>query len=390
MTMSIAILTHSTNPRGGVVHGMDLADALFGAGHAVTLIAPDTRGAGFFRQPQCSTFCIPAQEETDLLALVERRIIELRDALRETVFDVYHAQDAISANALDALVDEGKIAGFVRTVHHMDSFASPALMARQARGLTAASELMTVSTLWQDALRADFGRDATVVGNGVDTTRYSALPGPSDATLRARHKLPPTGRIILSVGGIERRKNTLAVLEAFLALRRTMPDLHLVIAGGASLLNHSTYQAAFADRLAACDEPEAVTVTGPIADADMAPLYRLASAFAYPSLAEGFGLCPLEALSCGTPAIVSRQAPFTEHLRDDDVLWCAANDPSTLASALRDALDSDVQNRFQRTGPLTAGRFDWNTVAKRHLPAYRRLAAASRAHSASSGVFTHA
>ncbi|WP_281702201.1 glycosyltransferase, partial [Acetobacter malorum] len=117
MTLSIGILTHSTNPRGGVVHGMALAEALCDAGHTATLIAPDTTGNGFFRTPRCGTRCIPAVPETDLPTLVERRIREIRDVLRGEHFDVLHAQDPLSANAVADLMEEGRIAGFARTIH---------------------------------------------------------------------------------------------------------------------------------------------------------------------------------------------------------------------------------------------------------------------------------
>ncbi len=134
MKLSIGILTHSTNPRGGVVHGMALAEALHDAGHEATLIAPDETGAGFFRTLRCATRYIPARHVPDLPTLVEQRIDEIKNALRhERSFDVLHAQDPISANALADLAEEGRIQGFARTVHHLDSFSHPGVAARQAR-----------------------------------------------------------------------------------------------------------------------------------------------------------------------------------------------------------------------------------------------------------------
>ncbi|GAA4500257.1 MSMEG_0565 family glycosyltransferase [Gluconacetobacter tumulicola] len=375
MTLSIAILTHSTNPRGGVVHGMALAEALCAAGHEATLIAPDAGGAGFFRAPRCDVRCIAVPEVRDLSARVELHYGAMREALRGARYDVFHAQDPISANALADLVAEGCIPGFARTVHHLDHFSDPGLAMRQARGLRAAAELLTVSALWESTLLAEWGRVAPVVGNGVDPLRFSPDEGEQDGSLRARHGLPPERHLILSVGGIERRKNTLALLEAFLRLRAVRPDVHLVIAGGASLLDHSDYRAAFADRLAASGQAEAVTVTGPVADADMAAFYRQASVLAYPSHSEGFGLCPVEALACGTPIIVPDAAPFTEHLRGEEALWCVPHRPDTLVRALHDALSPGGRDRFRAIGPAVACRFCWHGVAARHIPAYRRLAA---------------
>ncbi|GBQ09257.1 glycosyl transferase [Komagataeibacter rhaeticus] len=388
MTLSIGILTHSTNPRGGVVHGMALAEALCDAGHDVTLIAPDVTGAGFFRTPRCATNCIPAAPETDLPTLVERRIGEIRDALRGQHFDVLHAQDPISANALADLVEEGRIPGFARTVHHLDHFTHPVLAARQERGIRAAAELFTVSTMWEDVLRNDHGREAPVVGNGVDPVRFSPVPTAHDAALRARYHLPADRRLILSVGGIERRKNTLHLLEAFVALRRERPDAHLVVAGGASLLDHSAYRTRFMARLRESSAADHVTITGPVADEDMPSFHRQADVLAYPSVTEGFGLCPLEALACGTPVIVPAIAPFTEHFSATDALWCQPPHPDTLFMALRDALRVESRDHFRASGPATARRFDWGRVASRHLPAYRRLAALRHAGAPVSGALS--
>ncbi|WP_019091909.1 MSMEG_0565 family glycosyltransferase [Komagataeibacter europaeus] len=388
MTLSIGILTHSTNPRGGVVHGMALAEALCDAGHDATLIAPDVTGAGFFRTPRCATNCIPAVPETDLPTLVERRIAEIRDALRGQHFDVLHAQDPISANALAELVEEGRIPGFARTVHHLDHFTHPVLAARQERGIRAAAELFTVSTMWEDVLRNDHGREAPVVGNGVDPVRFSPVATAHDAALRARYHLPADQHLILSVGGIERRKNTLHLLEAFVALRRERPDVHLVVAGGASLLDHSGYRTQFETNLRESGAADHVTITGPVADEDMPSFYRQADVLAYPSVTEGFGLCPLEALACGTPVVVPEIAPFTEHLSRADALWCDLVRPDTLFLALHDALGTQSRERFRVSGPATARRFDWGRVASRHLPAYRRLAAMPHAGVPASGVLS--
>ncbi|MGO7748514.1 glycosyltransferase, partial [Rhizobium ruizarguesonis] len=69
---------------------------------------------------------------------------------------------------------EGLIPNFSRTVHHIDQFADPRLMALQDRAIDAADIFFAVSRLWQDRLRDELGIEATVVGNGVDANRFSA------------------------------------------------------------------------------------------------------------------------------------------------------------------------------------------------------------------------
>ncbi len=136
-----------------------------------------------------------------------------------------------------------------------------------------------------------------------------------------------THPIFLAVGGVEERKNTLRILAGFRALHANLPTARLVIAGGASLLDHDAYQAEFARALASSGLPErAVIRTGPIADALMPALYRAADALVFPSVKEGFGLVVLEAMASGIPVVTSRIAPFTEYLGDDDVLWCEPDD----------------------------------------------------------------
>lgn len=373
----IAILVHSTNPRGGVVHGMQLAEALCDAGHEATLIAPDVRGDGFFRDVRCATLMIPARRETGVAAMVGRRIGEISaflDMRAEHCFDICHAQDPIGANALAQLVRDRRIAGFARTVHHLDRFEDPRLAAWQERGMRQATRLCVVSRLWRDRLRGDHALNATVVGNGVDVARFTQHPDAHDAALRTRLGLEGAiGPIVLALGGIEPRKNTLGTLEAFLELSETCPDARLVIAGGATLLDHGVYRERFNAALERSGRAGHVVHAGIVADADMPALYRIADLLAFPSLEEGFGLCVLEAMACGCPVVASDIAPFTEYLRADDVIWASPHDRASILAAMRRALVPAVSGRLGRNGPARAARFGWDAVAAAHLPIYAAL-----------------
>ena len=133
--LRIALLTQSTNPRGGVVHALQLGEALTDLGHDVVVHAPDPRKEGFFRKVRCGTALVPARPvKGDLGALVATRIEEYVRYLsrRDTpAFDVYHAHDGIGANALATLAEWGRIPGFVRTVHHLDTFQDDAVEAKE-------------------------------------------------------------------------------------------------------------------------------------------------------------------------------------------------------------------------------------------------------------------
>ncbi len=418
--LRIAMLSHSTNPRGGVVHAMQLSEALTALSHDVVLHAPDATGAGFFRATTCQTVCIPvaqpANTETtapssyplpegkgdveqaadpfspsgrrcrqadegaansmlsDMTVMVEQRIADYLDHFDNPAnrdFDLYHAHDGISGNALATLKERGLIAGFARTVHHIDQFSDARLMALQDRSIDNADLFFTVSALWRDRLKRERGISSTIVGNGVDTNRFS--PSADGSALRRKLGLP-AGPVFLSVGGIEARKNTLSMLEAFRQVRAIRPDAQFVIAGGASLLDHRGYQGEFRAALAALgDHAGAVHILGTVADEDMPALYRLADTLVFASVKEGFGLVVLEAMASGIPVVVSSIAPFTEYLGSGDTIWCDPHNPASIAEAMAISLMPPVRQRLVPRGLVIAAGHGWRRTAAAHLDAYETL-----------------
>jgi glycosyltransferase-like protein len=382
--LRIAILAHSTNPRGGVVHALELGDALCRIGHEATVHAPDASGAGFFRPTCCATVSVAASPVgRDVTAMVETRAADYVrhfDDAGHQHFDVWHAQDGISANALATLKERGLIRRFARTVHHIDAFADPRLSVLQARAIVSADRLFVVSRLWRDWLAREFAHVPHLVGNGVDTERFSPVADEKDAALRLLVKLPVDARVFLTVGGVEKRKNTIAILEAFRIFHATCPGACLVIAGGASLLDHEAYQAECAAALAASALPAgAVVRTGPLPQALMPALYRAADALVFPSVTEGFGLVALEAMASGVPVVISRIAPFTEYLDDGDAAWCDPGDTVSIARAMMATMVQPARDDLIARGFAVAARHDWSRVAHAHLPAYEALAEAAHA-----------
>jgi glycosyltransferase-like protein len=376
--LRIAILTHSTNPRGGVVHALELGEALGRLGHEPTVYAPDPAGAGFFRDASCRTACVAAAPAgRDVVAMVESRIADYVRHFKSTrnrQFDIWHAQDGISGNALATLKERGLIQGFARTVHHVDTFDDDRLSALQLRSITAADCLFVVSRVWRQWLGRELGRDAHHVGNGVDMDRFSPTPDATDAALCARLGLSPGTPVFLAVGGVEERKNTTRLLEAFRTVHARHPACRLVIAGGASLLDHGAYQERFSAVLAQSGLPdEAVIHTGPWPQELMPALYRAATTLVFPSTKEGFGLVVLEAMASGVPVVTSRIAPFIEYLGDDDVMWCDPFNPATIAEAMSALLDARCRERLVARGLHVARRHNWQTTAQAHLAVYDRL-----------------
>ena len=375
--LRIAILTHSVNPRGGVAHSLALGEALCALGHEAVVHAPDPGGAGFYRRAACPTVRVAAQPVAGGTAeMVGARIndyVRHFAAPAACAFDVFHAHDGIGGNALATLARRRLIPGFVRTVHHVDAFADPRLAYWTERSIVDAGAVLCVSRVWRGALQREFGIDAACVGNGVDTGAFGPEPGPADAAVRAAWGLG-RGPILLAVGGFEARKNAHGIVAAFARLRAERPDAQLVVAGGASLLDHASYQAcirADIDRLGLSLGPGcAVVPTGPVAQEAMPALYRIADALLSPSLSEGFGLAVLEAMACGTPTVVSGIAPFTEYLTPADTEFVDPDAPEDIARGLRAALRPDAARRLRKAGLRIAGAHSWRACAERHLPVY--------------------
>ncbi len=375
--LRIAILTHSTNPRGGVVHALAIAEALTRLGHEAAVHAPDPKCAGFFRPAHCQAIAIPASPAgRSLRELVETRIADYVRYFGEPAhrrFDVFHAQDGISGNAMATLKERKLIGAFARTVHHVEEFHDERVAMLQRRAIQKADRCFVVSRLWRDRLARDYHIRSTLSGNGVDRSAFSSKPAQRDRDLRQRLGLG-LGPVFLAVGGIEARKNTLNIFRAFARVLALHPHAQLVIAGGVSLLDHNAYQTAFRQEMARLPEAASrVLVAGAISQDDMPALYRAADALVFPSINEGFGLVAIEAIACGTPVVTSQIPPFTEHFGDGDVVWCNPHDAETIAEAMTLAVHPRIRARLRERAGTILAPHNWLNAAKTHLPIYQEI-----------------
>jgi len=382
--LRIAMLTYSLRPRGGVVHALEVSEALARRGHQVELFALGPPGGCFFREPTIPSRIIRYQP---IDAPFDERIIAMcaayRDGLAKPLaegsFDLIHSQDCLSANAAVELRDRGVIGHVIRTVHHLDDFTSPSLIECQNRSVLGPDALVCVSEPWVERVRHEYGVGADVVRNGVDTRRYRPSRDASERR-RDRDAFDLGERFtVLTIGGIEPRKGTLTLLDAFARLRERSPELdaRLVVAGGATLFDYRHEIDRFHARTAELGAGPAVRVLGTLTDGELVRLYRAADVFAFPSTKEGFGLAALEALASGLPVVASDFDALTTFLEDGrSALLVPVGDDEALAGALgRLGRDESLRRRLRANGLRVAADYTWNRAAIEHERVYDGLLA---------------
>jgi glycosyltransferase involved in cell wall biosynthesis len=215
--------------------------------------------------------------------------------------------------------------------------------------------LITVSDFTKQRLIAEFGLSAGtihVTHLGVDHQRFFQRSADEIEEVRRKFELPDN--YVLFVGGVSGRKNMRRLLRAW--QRLAMSDLHLLIAGAVA-----------PDRVLTGTElpelPANTRVLGHVDDDDLPKLLTGARAFVYPSLYEGFGLPPLEAMACGVPCLASNVTSVPE-VTSDAALLVDPTDESALAEGLvQIASNEGLRSRLRMRGLQRAQEFTWQKTA---------------------------
>ncbi len=206
-----------------------------------------------------------------------------------------------------------------------------------------------------------------VIGYGVDDS-FRPRQGLELEAVRGRLGLPE--RYVLYVGTVEPRKN----LERLVICYERVCDEStcredLVIAGGFGWQYEALMQ-----QIRESNVANRIHMIGYVAPADLPYVYSGATIFAYPSITEGYGLPPLEAMACGVPTITSNNSSLIENYADAAVL-VAADNTDSIASAMLDLLSNEAQRQACRTrGLALAASRRWCTTAKETLNCYLALA----------------
>jgi glycosyltransferase involved in cell wall biosynthesis len=192
---------------------------------------------------------------------------------------------------------------------------------------------------------------------GIPLPKMDLLPLGADHVLRTPadlaifRRVPALrGRYVLAVGSRSPHKNVAAAAAAVSQLGEQMP---LVLAGGVNT------------RIFSGSDPHTNTIdAGYVTDGELRALYENAACFVYPSLYEGFGLPPLEAMACGCPAIVSNAGSLPE-VCGDAALYCDPREPQEIASHIRTLAEQPgTRERLRQAGTARARRFTWRRAAQ--------------------------
>jgi glycosyltransferase involved in cell wall biosynthesis len=235
-----------------------------------------------------------------------------------------------------------------------------------ARGCAQSVRFITVS----DFTRREMTRALGIAPERIDVTplapRATLTPPPAEQIARVRSEYALPERFFLFVGTLEPRKNVAGLLEAFAGLpagvRRTQP---LVLAGGVGWKIETLDT--LIERLGIRDQLHPIDY---VDDDVLAVLYATATALVWPTLYEGFGLPPLEAMQCGCPVIVSDVASLPEVVGDAGVLLPPGEVSAWTAAMAQMSEDAAWRADWIRRGRARAATFSWGRCAAQTVAAY--------------------
>lgn len=207
---------------------------------------------------------------------------------------------------------------------------------------------------------------------GADPQRVHVVPNGIDAVAGGDaskgHQLAGGDRYVLTLATVEPRKDHPLLVRAFDGLAADDSDVRLVVAGPDGW-GIDAYEAA----VAAATNRDRIVRLGWVSDEARADLLAGASAFAYPSVYEGFGLPPLEAMSVGVPVVATRAGSLPEVL-GDGALLVSPGDADEFAAALTAVLgDESVRADLRAKGLQRVSRYSWDTTAEALVELYRKI-----------------
>jgi len=214
--------------------------------------------------------------------------------------------------------------------------------------------------------------DIVVIPPGVDVERFRPLEkGEKDVDITV------PDRYVFALSRIDSNKGHVELLRAFAHVRRECPGVHLVIGGGSKepKEHELNVRAGFLEVVEELELADSVIFTGYIPDEEVVAYYRNADLFVLPSKYEPFGMTTTEAMSCGTPVVVTKFGGIRRDLTDGvDAILVDVSDEDEFAGAITRVLQDEALHRKLAAGALKTARekFSWDGIARRHIDFYNR------------------
>jgi len=351
-------------PGGVQEHIKDLAEALIGLGHEVSVISPaddDTPLPGYV-VPAGRAVPVPYNGSVARLAFGPLSAARVRRWVKEGGFDVLHVHEpaAPSLSLLACWVADGPIVATVHTANPRSRVMHAAFLALQT-ALEKISGWIAVSEAARTTLVEHMGGDAVLIPNGVTVSRYekaSPLPG-----------WPGEGGVLGFLGRMEEpRKGLDVLLRAFELLAAQRPGLRLLVAGPGDLDEvRGKVPEAIRDRL---------ILLGQVTQEDKARFYHSVDVFCAPNTGgESFGVVLIEAMAAGAPIVASDLDAFQLVLRDGRAgELFPAGDPAALAAAAGRLLDDrSLRARLSAAATDAVRAYDWPMVARDVVKVYEAV-----------------
>lgn len=367
--MRIGMLTYSTKPRGGVVHALNLSEALMDLGEDIRLFSLRKEGerefsTGFYRKTRVPYDIFEYTSTGD----IERDVEHMIDTYKKNLpldYEIYHSQDCVGANALSELRRLGNLnAPTVRTVHHVDEFRGEALTELQEKSIHLSDEKIVVSRYWQRILRREYNERSHLVYNGVDLDKYAC------AGAKRKSSVPS----ILYVGGLEARKGVEFLLLAMEQVRKEIPNSMLTIIGRSGLASgqFSDERKLLRDLTRRLGIEENVHFQDFVPEKSLPRYYHECDVFVLPSRMEGWGLTLMEAMASSKPVIAHRVGGIPElvdHCKNGLLLECG--DVRGLAeSIIRILTDRKLARSLGKAAREKVEQFSWERSARMTLRIY--------------------
>ncbi|PSN11807.1 glycosyltransferase family 1 protein, partial [filamentous cyanobacterium CCP5] len=290
--------------------------------------------------------------------------------------DIYHSP----FYALPQKADTGKTQR-VLTIHDVipllyPEYFRPKILAK----FRAAIDSLDLDQDWiicdSESTRQDFCSLVAINPNRVFTAPLAAMG--NCAPVEDSHLIEqtlkkyeiPRAPYCLSLSTLEPRKNLRFLIASFISLVQAQPDLdlNLVLVGASGWKNLDVFQSAASDPKL----KSRIHFTGFVPDEDLSALYSGCIAFAYPSLYEGFGLPPLEAMQCGAPVITSNVSSLPEVVGNAGIM-VSPTDQDAFCQAILDLCQNQhLRENLSRKGIERAKQFSWKRCAEQTVDVYKK------------------